>query len=113
MKILYVEPGKPAELRELGDALKDLQTAVGGYIEAVYPFKDHVCIICNEEGKLLGMEANRVLTTSKGKPYDIICGPFIVAGLTEDNFGDLTDKQIVKYLEKFKDPDMPVQVDEF
>ena len=101
MKVILVQPQKEPELVEMGSRLKDLQDVVGGYIEAIYPFDDEVCIICNEEGKLLGLEPNRPLYGSHGEMYDIICGPFIVAGLTVDNFGSLTEKQAVTYMEKF------------
>lgn len=101
MRVILVQPKKEPELVEIGGRLKDLQDAVGGYIEAIYPFDDEVCLICNEEGKLLGMEPNRPLYDEHGNVYDVICGPFIVAGLTEDNFGSLTATQAVAYMEKF------------
>lgn len=101
MRVILVQPKKEPELVEMGERLKDLQEAVGGYIEAVYPFEDEVCLICNEEGKLLGLEPNRPLYDDNGHIYDYICGPFIVAGLTIDNFGSLTDKQVTTYTEKF------------
>lgn len=104
MRVLYVAPGKNPEVKEIGGELKDLQEAVGGYIEAVYPFEDEVCLICNEEGKLMGLEANRLLKDSAGNAYDIICGPFIVASLGEEDFGSLTDDQITRYMEEFKEP---------
>ena len=42
MEVLLVEPGKEARIAEIGDGLKSLQAAVGGWIEAVYPFDDPV-----------------------------------------------------------------------
>ena len=55
MQVIVVEPGKEAELREIGSGLESLQDAVGGWIEAVYPYKDPFAIVCNEEGKLDGL----------------------------------------------------------
>ena len=104
MKVILVQPQKEPELVEMGSRLKDPQDAVGGYIEAIYPFEDAVCLICNEEGKLLGLEPNRPLCDDHGNVYDIICGSFIVAGLTVDNFGSLTEKQAATYMEKFRLP---------
>ena len=104
MKVLYVKPGEEPESIEMGGSLKELQEAVGGYIEAIYPFEDDVCIICNEEGKLMGLPPNRVLSDGDGHAYDVLCGPFIVAGLTLDNFGSLTDKQMKTYMELFREP---------
>ena len=34
MEVLLVEPGKEARIAEIGNDLKSLQAAVGGYIEA-------------------------------------------------------------------------------
>ena len=62
------------------------------FIILVHFFSIHpVGIICNEEGKLIGLEPNRVLRDEEGNTVDIIFGTFIVAGLTEDDFGSLTD----------------------
>lgn len=81
---------------------------VGGYIEVVYPFDDKACIICNEEGKISGMEPNRKLLDKKGRVIDVLFGPFIVAGLTDelDDFVDLTDEQAAKYAKMYADPDI-------
>ena len=58
MEVLLVEPGKEARIAEIGSDLKSLQAAVGGYIEAAYFFDDPVALICNEEGRLLGLQHN-------------------------------------------------------
>ena len=58
--------------------------------------------ICNEEGKLIGLPWNRPLFDEDGNLYDVIVGTFLVAGLTEDNFGSLSDEQIDKYTEVFR-----------
>lgn len=50
MKVLIVEPMKPCYVREIS-GLNDMQEIVGGHIEAIYPFKEQVAIIANEEGK--------------------------------------------------------------
>ena len=61
MEVLLVEPGKEARIAEIGDGLKSLQAAVGGWIEAVYPFDDPVALVCNDEGKIMQMPLNRAL----------------------------------------------------
>lgn len=96
MKVLVVEPMKPCEVREI-DGLEDMQAIVGGYIQAVYPFRDEVALICNEEGKNLDLPYNRLLTNDRGIPYDIICGTFFLAGLGAEDFVSLTEKQIQKF----------------
>ena len=106
MTVLVVEPGKEPKVITMGTDLESLQHAVNGYIQAVYPFEDRVAVICNDEGKINGMELNRALYTPEGEMYDILAGPFIVAGLTEDNFGSLTQEQIEKFSELFRTPEM-------
>lgn len=106
MQALIVEQLKAPYVKEIGEELEDLQHEVGGYIEVIYPFEDEVAIICNEEGKVNGLELNRAMRGDDGEIYDIIAGKFLVVGLTEENFGSLTLEQITKYSEMFKTPEM-------
>lgn len=78
-----------------------MQKIVGGTIQAVYAFDEPVCIVCNDEGKLLGLPMNRALTDDHGVPYDIVCGTFFIVGLAEDRFISLTEQQIEKYQKKY------------
>ena len=96
MKVLIVEPMKPCYVREIS-GLNDMQEIVGGHIEAIYPFKEQVAIIANEEGKILGLPFNRPLSDERGVPYDIVCGTFFLAGLGAEDFVSLTDEQIQRY----------------
>lgn len=105
MKVVVVEPYKSAYEQEIDPNLKSLQGAVGGLIEVIYPFSDSVGIICNDEAKLHNLPPNRILYDEEtGMPYDIICGTFLVVGLTEEDFGSLTEKQIETYLEMYSNP---------
>ena len=101
LSVLKIAPGQYPQQVEIDNNLKALQEAVGGTIAAVYPFADPVAIICNDEGKLLGLPWNRTLTDDHGVPYDIVCGTFFVAGLKEDDFASLTEQQIEKYKDKY------------
>lgn len=60
-----------------------------------------MAVVCNEEGKNLGLSFNRPLLDEHGLPYDIICGTFFVAGLGAEDFVSLTDEQIQKYKAMF------------
>lgn len=111
MKVLIVEPNEKARIAEIDNSLETLQSIVGGYIECIYPFEDNVGIICNEEGKLIGLEPNRALRDEDGEIIDVICGTFIVTGLTEDDFGSLTDEQAEKYSAKFFLPELIFKAD--
>lgn len=101
MDVLIIEPEKAPRMANITGDLNSLQQVVGGYIEAVYPYDDPVAIVCNEEGKLLGLPLNRKL-----EDYDIIAGTFVVCGLSEDNFDSLTSELAEKYREKFADPEI-------
>jgi hypothetical protein len=99
LRVLRVEPGKAPEVKEIGSDLDSLQAEVDGLIECIY-MDDEGVLVCNEEGKLNGMEMNRRLGD------DIICGPFFLVG--DDGEGDfisLTDSQIDNCQERFAQPE--------
>lgn len=110
MTVLAVMPGKKPVKLELEGTLKSMQTFVGGTIQAVYPFDDPVALVCNEEGKLAGLEHNRALRDETGAIYDIICGPFFVCGLGEDDFVSLSDRLTEAYFKRFERPELFVRV---
>ena len=96
MKVLVVEPQKPCRVQEI-ESLPDMQQLVGGDIEAVYPFQEPVAVVCNADGKALGLPMNRPLLDKDYLPYDIIRGTFFIAGLGQEDFISLTDEQIQRY----------------
>lgn len=98
--VLVVEPMKPCQVREIS-GLDEMQAIVGGHIQAVYPFRDEVALVCNEEGKNLGLPFNRPLTDNHGLPYDMICGTFFLAGLGAEDFVSLTEDQLRQYKEMY------------
>ena len=98
IRVLYVEPDKLPEVRIIHNDLDTLQHTVSygeeGLIEMVELPKDNsVLLVCNEEGKINGMKANRDIG------YDIIYGPFFIAADDRDSgeFKSLSDEQILKY----------------
>lgn len=111
MKCIKVEPKKRPEVIDIENNLESLQKAVDGFIEVLYPWDDLVGIVCNEEGKINGMALNRALTTDMdGNIFDIVAGPFLVVGLTDDDFGDIPDDLLDKYLKKFESPEEFVRI---
>ena len=100
MKVVYKEPGKPAFEAEVRNDLESEQKAVGGFIECVYN-EDNTIIVCNEEGKLIGMKGNIHLDNGTS----IIAGPFFVCGDNGEDFCSLTDEQTQKYLNKYSEPE--------
>ena len=108
MKILLVEPGSVPRLAEIGNTLEDMQNVVGGLIQAVYPFEEPVALICNEEGKLLGLPLNRFLRDEAGQVYDIIAGTFFLCAAPPDSehFESLSEEQMARYQELFRTPEL-------
>ena len=82
MRALYKTPTDPG-FREIivPNELKPLQELVGGYIESVTMAED-AAILCNEEGKVIGM------------PYNceylgiVFNGPILIVGVDGDEFTD-------------------------
>ena len=101
MKVLVVRPMEMPAVQEIDHTLSAMQELVGGTIQAVYPFDDPVALVCNDEGKLLGLPWNRALTDDHGVPYDIVCGTFFVVGIGDEDFTSLTEQQIEKYRKKY------------
>ena len=106
IQVVLCEPGKPARVTTVKNDLPSLQKMVGGYIEAVYPFEDPVAIVCNEEGKINGMDLNHALRDDSGRIYNILAGPFLVVGLSEDDFASLSKAQQEKYQQLFAQPEV-------
>ena len=109
MKVLKVEPYQPPEVKEIDSGLASLQHEVEGWIEATYPFEDPVAIICNEEGKLNGMEYNRAIRDETGEVREIIAGPFLIVGLGKEDFTSLSEDMVQKYKRLFAQPEVFLQ----
>lgn len=113
MRVLKIEPGEKPVVTEIGSGLEEMQKMVGGCIQALYPFDDPVALVCNEEGKLLGLPLNRALRDDVGNVYDIISGVFFLCAAPPDSdrFAGLTDQQVKTYMERFDVPEMFLSVD--
>lgn len=110
MNVLMVEPGKVPYAVDIGEGLEALQAAVGGDIQAVYPYDDPVALICNEEGKYMGLPLNRALRDDEGNIYDIVAGNFFLCGLGEEDFTDLPADLMEKYRQQFEHPEQFVRI---
>ena len=109
ISVLLVEPNKYPKMIEIDDTLEAMQEVVGGDIEEYMPFEDEVAIICNEEGKMNGMELNRAIYSEDGsrQMLDIIAGKFFVcyAPFDSEKFQSLPDNLAKKYEKLFKNPE--------
>lgn len=94
LRILMVEPQKAPYEASVPHELTAMQQTVGGLIEVVRN-DDGTLLVCNEEGKLLGMEGNRRI------PGDVLAGPFFVVGDAGETFRSLTEEELERYRERF------------
>ena len=110
MTVLLVEQGRRPKETEISGTLESMQELVSGTIQAVYPFEEPIALICNDEGKLLGMEPNRMLSEMD----DIICGPFFLCGAPPDSeeFTSLSPEQLERYTDRFNTVELIVPVGE-
>lgn len=105
LTVLMVEPGKHPEVTKIKDDLESLQKAVSigadyqGLIEFV-SLGNGDCIMCNEEGKLIGLDGNRRLGN------DILVGVIYIMSEGEDGeLLSLTEQKIKRYTELFWEPE--------
>lgn len=110
MRVLVVEPRKPPCVKEIPSGLEGLADTVGGTISATYPFRDPVALICNDEGRNMGLELNRALYDGRGQVYDVIPGTFVIAGLNDDSFTSLPEDMVEKYSRRFQTIEVYAQV---
>lgn len=101
MNVLVVEPGYLPYEKEI-NGLHEMQAVVGGIIDAIYPYKDPVAIVCNDEALLYKMPFNRSVEGGYGGVF----GTFFVCGLGEENFTSLPPELMQKYKEKFKNAEL-------
>ena len=105
IRVIKVEPLKEPKVMTIDNGLKELQESVGGLIEQYMPFADEdIAIICNDEGKMLGMDLNRAIYDEHGEIMDIIAGNFIIcyAPYDSEQYESLSDEMVDKYMEIFK-----------
>ena len=109
INVLMVEPGKHPKEVMLDNSLDALQKAVSigceeqGLIEII-GLEEGICLLCNEDGKLLQLEGNRRVGD------DIITGVFYILG--EDGDGELTSlpqEVMERYKERFWEPEQYTQ----
>ena len=107
MKILVIAPNDRPKRVEIPHTLEEMQRVVGGHIQAVYPWKDLVALVCDEEGLINGKSLNRYIM-----PGMVIAGTFFICGLGKEDFTDLPDDMAEKYEQMFRHPQAFVRVNE-
>ena len=86
---------KEPKVEYIENTLDGMQRVVGDLIEEI-DLNDNTVLVCNEEGKLMNLQANRRV----GR--DVIAGTFFIAGDDEsEDLVSLTDEQVNEYKERF------------
>lgn len=91
IKIAVKPVGKPVRVEEICNRLDSLRGIVDGYIE-VFRITEDLAIVCNEEGRVNGMEFN---CRAFGQDF---YGDIFVVGIDGEDFTDVTDVKIIKLL---------------
>ena len=106
IRVLMIAPGKEPDIVTLDNNLDALQKAVSieapsqGLIEIIN-LDSKTCLLCNEEGKLLGLEPNRRLLW-----HDIIVGVFYICGQSKDGeLRSLSEERIRFWSHVFAEPE--------
>jgi len=96
IEVLALLPMELPKEIELNNTLEAMQNFVGGLIECI-TLRDtgsEVTLVCNDEGKLLGLPLNRPLWDGA----DVLAGP----GFLEGNLTSLPQSAMDFYKEKFR-----------
>lgn len=90
--VIVKKPGEDAYIEPLFDnTLEAFQKAVGGYIEAL-SFATDACVICNEEGRIMGLPYNYTFLG-----HDFV-GPILIVGIKGDEFSSLRGTLVARML---------------
>ena len=108
IEVILLQAGREAKPIKIENNLTTMQKIVDGYIEEYMPFPDDVAIVCNEEGKMRGMDLNRAIKGEDGEIIDIICGDCFLcyAPIESEDFLSMPGELKEKYLELFRKPEV-------
>jgi hypothetical protein len=88
IKVIIKRPDEKAgHVTWISNTLANLQRTVDGPIEVVKIGNSGLLMICNEEGKIHGLERNFIMGTVPF--HDIIVGTVILCGQDGEEFGDV------------------------
>ena len=82
---------------DIQHTLSEMQTLVGGRIEAVEPFTDDVVLICDENGRNDGKPICRIINEAMD-----ISGSFFLCGETNGDLCSIPEPLIFKYVSLFR-----------
>ena len=102
MKAVMLEPGREARALHIPHTLKAMQQAVGGTIQAIYPWKGvSAALVCDDEGLLKRLPFNRMVA-----PEVFIFGPCFICGVDGENFADLPEALVERFVKRYRFPEL-------
>jgi hypothetical protein len=96
MEVIVKRVGQAPKLETVSNDLESLQSLVGGYIEVV-GLSPEILMICNEEGKFNGSEANFPLG------HDVIMGDVFFCSSNGEEFDSLSEESVKLILDRIFD----------
>ena len=115
IRVVICRPGERAEVTEIEENLRSMQTVVGGLIQEYFPFHseddprhDDLVLIVNDEGKLMRLPPSRAVFDEDGRVQDVIEGPFFIcyAPVESETLLSLPDDLAEEMRRKFDKPEM-------
>jgi hypothetical protein len=98
IRVLVFAPEQAPEISVIDGSLESMQKIVGGLVEFV-TLDDKFSLVCNEEGKVLGLPTNRYVPVLR----DVVCGTFFVVKNDDDNeLIDSVDYELSMFEERLR-----------
>jgi len=105
LNVVMCEIGKEARVETIEHTLEGMQKIVEGNIE-MFDIEEDITIVCNEEGKILGLPLNRAVRDENEQIIEVIAGNFFIVGVNDEGETISLSKEKCKSLiEKFKYPE--------
>lgn len=82
-----------SNLIEIDDTLESMQALVDGCIE-VYPLTSEVVLVCNDEGKLMGLPITAVAVSEFASAPEMIAGDFFICRRNGEDLVGLIDADL-------------------
>ena len=96
MRVIMCPVDRAPYVTWIEDSLENLQRAVGGCIEC-FTFAKDAAIICNEEGRMMGLPGNKSLFLSGFRGDCVVCG---VDGEIFSSLKDENRKMMLRWCKK-------------
>lgn len=102
IKVLVCRVGQPPVVEEIVDSLEASQKIVGGYIES-WAMGGRLSLICNGEGRFIGLKPNRPVRADHWTGAEIVRGDFfLVSGDGDGGFASLSDAEIADWSKRLE-----------